>query len=67
MMLLGFGLVGSSMRSRIRPIPTTDYPTPAKRPANSVLDCTRIAADWDIALPHWEESCQRVVTEIVRG
>lgn len=51
----------------IRPIPTTDYPTPAKRPANSVLDCTRIAADWDIALPHWEESCQRVVTEIVRG
>jgi dTDP-4-dehydrorhamnose reductase len=51
----------------IRRITTTDYPTPAKRPANSVLDCTRIAQDWDIALPHWEESCQRVVTEIVAG
>ena len=51
----------------IRRITTTDYPTPAKRPANSVLDCTRIEQDWSIALPHWEESCQRVVTEIVAG
>jgi dTDP-4-dehydrorhamnose reductase len=51
----------------IRRITTMDYPTPAKRPANSVLDCTRIAQDWDIALPHWEESCQRVATEIVAG
>ena len=51
----------------IRRITTADYPTPAKRPANSVLDCTRIAQDWGITLPHWEESCVGVVTEIVRG
>jgi len=51
----------------IKRITTADYPTPAKRPANSVLDCTRIAQDWDIALPHWEASCHRVVTQMVRG
>lgn len=51
----------------IRRITTADYPTPAKRPANSVLDCTRIAEDWGITLPPWEESCEQVVKEIVRG
>lgn len=53
--------------ANIKRITTADYPTPAKRPANSVLDCTRIEKDWGITLPHWEESCKRVVTEIVRG
>lgn len=51
----------------IKRITTADYPTPAKRPANSVLDCSRINEDWGIVLPRWEESCQRVVTGIVRG
>jgi len=51
----------------IRRIATADYPTPAKRPANSVLDCARIAQDWGITLPRWEESCTRVVREIVQG
>jgi len=51
----------------IRRITTADYPTPAKRPANSVLDCTRIAEDWGISLPDWRESCVRVVREIVAG
>lgn len=51
----------------IKRITTADYPTPAKRPANSVLDCSRINEDWGIALPRWEDSCERVVTEIVSG
>ncbi len=53
--------------AHIRRITTADYPTPAKRPANSVLDCTRIAEDWGIRLPDWRESCDRVVREIVAG
>lgn len=51
----------------IKRITTADYPTPAKRPANSVLDCIRIAKDWGITLPRWEDSCKRVVPEIVRA
>lgn len=51
----------------INRITTAEYPTPAKRPANSVLDCARIKQDWGIALPHWKESCEKVVREIVRA
>ena len=35
------------------PIPTTDYPTPAARPAYSVLDTTAIQRDFGIVLPDW--------------
>jgi len=41
------------LRSTV-PIPTRDYPTPARRPMNSVLDCTRLARLWGVALPPWE-------------
>ncbi len=36
------------------PIPSTRYPTPARRPMNSVLDCTRLAHFWGVSLPPWE-------------
>lgn len=44
---------GRRLRS-IAAIPSRDYPTPARRPTNSVLDCTRLARLWGVALPHWE-------------
>jgi dTDP-4-dehydrorhamnose reductase len=34
-------------------ITTADYPLPAPRPANSRLDCSRISADFGLALPDW--------------
>ena len=40
---------------QVRPIPTSDYPTPAKRPANSLLDCTKLYQAFGIALPGWRE------------
>lgn len=36
------------------PISSTEYPTPARRPANSQLDCGRLARDFALRLPCWE-------------
>nr|WP_246434772.1 dTDP-4-dehydrorhamnose reductase [Quisquiliibacterium transsilvanicum] len=41
-------------RPRVTPIRTEDYPTPAARPRNSVLDNGRLARGFGQALPHWE-------------
>ncbi len=37
----------------VLPIATADYPLPARRPADSRLDCRRLARDCGIALPDW--------------
>src|SRR5690606_30374126 len=46
------------------PIRTQDYPTPAKRPAYSVLDKT---STWAIAglAPHWREPLRAVIEELI--
>lgn len=43
-------------------ITTADYPTPAKRPAYSVLDCGKLEKVFGIQLPGWEE-CLRLVLD----
>ena len=45
--------------ARVKPISTSDYPTPAVRPANSQLDCARVEAVFGVALPPWRESLGR--------
>jgi dTDP-4-dehydrorhamnose reductase len=40
----------------LQPIPTTAYPTPAKRPAYSVLDKSKIKEVFDIEIKDWRES-----------
>jgi len=44
----------------LTPIPTSAYPTPAKRPAFSLLDCGRAARELGVALPDWEQSLRLV-------
>ena len=39
---------------QVTPIGTADYPTPARRPANSVLSNRKLTQATGIALPHWE-------------
>jgi len=48
----------------LKPIPSSSYPTPAKRPANSVLDCTKIQEMFGIVPAPWEESLRGMLDEI---
>lgn len=45
-------------------IPTSAYPTPARRPANSVLDCTRIRDVYSIGQPDWRTGLGKVISEL---
>ena len=45
----------------VNPIPTKDYPTPAKRPAYSALDTNKIQTTYAISIPHWRESLERCI------
>ncbi|GJL77326.1 MAG: NAD(P)-dependent oxidoreductase [Nitrospinaceae bacterium] len=42
--------------SQLKSIPTSEYPTPARRPAYSVLSNAKIARTLQIEMPHWEEA-----------
>lgn len=53
--------------ARVRRISTAEYPTPAKRPANSQLDSTRLAESYAIALPHWRTSARLCVKKVVEN
>ncbi|MEW6663477.1 MAG: dTDP-4-dehydrorhamnose reductase [Bacillota bacterium] len=41
--------------ARLTPIPSHDYPTPARRPTNSLLSNTKLQQAFGITLPYWEE------------
>lgn len=51
----------------IEPIPTTAYPTRARRPANSVLDCARIASAFGITQPRWREELKVVLAALAEN
>lgn len=58
---------GAKTPTSVTAITTAEYPTPASRPANSRLDCTRLAAAFGIRLPNWRESVARTVEQIFAG
>jgi len=49
----------------LEPIPTSAFPTPARRPANSLLDCSRIESVFQVRCPPWRESLARVVQDLL--
>ena len=51
-------------RPRLVPIATSDYPTPARRPANSRLDCSRIGQAFGVVCRPWREGVDRVLAEL---
>ncbi len=55
-------LTGSACQ--VHPITTSQYPTPAKRPAYSVLDKTKIQEAFDIRLAGWRESLRTCISHL---
>lgn len=54
-------------RPRVLPIATAEYPTPARRPAYSVLDTARLRAEFGIVLPAWRDGLRATVRELVEA
>jgi len=50
---------------RILPITTAEYPTPAQRPLNSALDCTKIRGSFGISPRPWQQSLRQVIRELL--
>ncbi len=51
-----------SVPPRVQAIPSSDYPTPAKRPANSVLANDKFAHTFGFRLPSWQQQLQELLT-----
>lgn len=49
----------------VRPITTAEFPTPARRPANSRLESSRIAHDFGVVTRPWQEVVADIVSELV--
>jgi dTDP-4-dehydrorhamnose reductase len=47
--------------AEVQPILSADYPTPAKRPKNSRLDCTKAQQSLGIVMPHWEVGLREAI------
>ncbi len=56
-------LAGFAERVRALPITTADYPTPAKRPAYSVLSGDKLERIFGIRLPEWQDGLKRCLAE----
>jgi dTDP-4-dehydrorhamnose reductase len=52
---------------RVVAIPTADYPTPARRPAYSVLDTSRLQRDFGIVPPDWRDGLESTLRELARS
>jgi len=48
-------------------ITTAQYPTAARRPANSRLDCSKAARVFGLRLPPWRSSLERCLDELARA
>ena len=51
-------------RPPVQPIPTTAFPTPARRPRDSRLDCTALRSAYGLAPPDWRETLPRIVAAL---
>ncbi len=53
-----------NLNCKIHAIPTTSYPTPAKRPHYSLLDKTKIKETYNVSVPYWKDSLTEMLNKI---
>ena len=49
----------------VAPVPTSAFPTPAKRPHNSRLNTTKLQTTFGLSLPPWQQGVERMLAEIL--
>ncbi len=49
--------------TQLHKVPTSAYPTPAQRPANSRLNTSKFQKQFNLVLPEWEEGVKRILAE----
>lgn len=49
--------------AELEPIPSSAYPTPAKRPLNSRLDCSRLQQQWHVSQPAWHDALRECLAQ----
>lgn len=54
----------AALNVAVADIPTSDYPTPAKRPLNSRMNCTTLETDFGISRPDWHQSLSVVLDDL---
>ena len=54
----------SECTCEILPIPTDQYPTPAKRPFYSILDKQKIKSQYSINIPYWKDSLEKCIRKM---
>lgn len=60
----GFGMGLLNKHVKVKPITTAEYPTIAKRPANSMLNCEKLATTYGIEMPDWKEALRKVLMKL---
>lgn len=51
--------------TEVAPVPTSAFPTPARRPHNSRLDTRQLQTTFGLTLPHWQQGVARMLREIL--
>lgn len=57
----------AGLACEVRDIATSAYPTPARRPANSRLDCSSLEATFGIERPDWRKGLARVLRQLEKA
>jgi len=59
--IVALGLPANARKPAVEEIAAADHPRPARRPANSVLDCGRLTRAYGITLRHWEVALREML------